>query len=108
MVKHILFVERDGKEYKITLDTRKDHEVYDNTDQNGEGRCWYIHETKSGELHYFACDFSQWANYTDDIIILTKEEFVSQVLDHFDPAHSKDEEDREIWKKVEATPPAEL
>ena len=82
MANRIIIVQRDGKEYRITLDTSRDEELCDRTDQNGDGPAWYLHRTKTGEYHFYKCTFSQWGNVPDRITPLSKEAALSDFAEY--------------------------
>ena len=71
---------RDGRPYKITLDLDKDVLLYDG--QGIDDTRWtdfYVHETKSGECHFYKYDGTRWQNESSEIIPLNKEELFDEI-----------------------------
>ena len=78
-MKKRITVTRDGTEYKITLDVDKDILLYDG--QGIDDTRWtdfYVHETKSGECHFYRYDGTRWQGEHSTIEPISKEEFFDQ------------------------------
>ena len=79
-MKKRISVTRDGRPYKITLDTSVDIELYDGYEVNSNRwTSYYVHQTNNNELHFYSCYISQWQNEDSYITEMSKEDFFNEI-----------------------------
>jgi len=92
-MKKIIIVERDHRDYQITLDTGKDIRIADDgvpdATRYTEG---YVHETSTGELHAYTVNRTRWENEDEVIDPMSIEQFLSKFEWGFDLVKSPEAE----------------